>query len=130
MTSNERIRELREQLKISQTEFANRLGSGRGIIKNIEEGRTVPKPQWLDLVAQVFDVNRVWLETGDGEMFIQKTRDDKIAAFVGEALADNDDDFKRAVLELLADLDAEDWQALKTIAKKINAINKKESREE
>ncbi len=67
MTINERIRELRENLKISQTEFAERLGSGRGIIKNIEEGRTIPKPQLLDLIARVYNVNRTWLETGEGE---------------------------------------------------------------
>lgn len=116
MALNEQIRELRDSLNLSQTEFAERLGCGRGIIKNIEESRTVPKPQFIDLVCRVYNVNRAWLETGEGEMMADMTREEKIGRFVAEVLDDEDDSFRRRVIDILIELDADGWQKLKEAA--------------
>ena len=117
VTINERIRELRERLNISQTEFAENLGSGRGIIKNIEEGRTLPKPQLIDLITRVFNVNRTWLETGEGEMFVEMSRAEKIGRFVADVLADKPESFRHWLVGVLIDLDDDGWQLLEDAAK-------------
>lgn len=122
MTINERIRELRERLNISQTEFAENLGSGRGIIKNIEEGRTLPKPQLIDLIARVFNVNRTWLETGEGEMFVEMSRAEKIGRFVADVLEDEPDSFRRKLIDILIELDADGWQKLKEAADVLSGL--------
>lgn len=123
MTINERIRELRERLNISQTEFAENLGSGRGIIKNIEEGRTLPKPQLIDLITRVFNVNRAWLETGEGEMFVEMSRAEKIGRFVADVLEDEPDSFRRKLIDILIELDADGWQKLKEAADVLSGLN-------
>lgn len=123
MTINERIRELRERLNISQTEFAENLGSGRGIIKNIEEGRTLPKPQLIDLIARVFNINRTWLETGEGEMFVEMSRAEKIGRFVADVLEDEPDSFRRKLIDILIELDADGWQKLKEAADVLSSLN-------
>ena len=123
MTINERIRELRERLNISQTEFAENLGSGRGIIKNIEEGRTLPKPQLIDLIARVFNANRTWLETGEGEMFVEMSRAEKIGRFVADVLEDEPDSFRRKLIDILIELDADGWQKLKEAADVLSSLN-------
>ena len=122
MTINERIRELRERLNISQTEFAENLGSGRGIIKNIEEGRTLPKPQLIDLITRVFNVNRTWLETGEGEMFVEMSRAEKIGRFVADVLADKPESFRRKLIDILIELDADGWQKLKEAADVLSGL--------
>ena len=122
MTINERIRELRERLNISQTEFAENLGSGRGIIKNIEEGRTLPKPQLIDLIARVFNVNRTWLETGEGEMFVEMSRAEKIGRFVSDVLEDEPDSFRRKLIDILIELDADGWRKLKEAADVLSGL--------
>lgn len=122
MTINERIRELRERLNISQTEFAENLGSGRGIIKNIEEGRTLPKPQLIDLIARVFNVNRTWLETGEGEMFVEMSRAEKIGRFVADVLEDEPDSFRRKLIDILIELDEDGWQKLKEAADVLSGL--------
>ncbi len=129
MTINERIRSLRDELNLSQTEFAERLGSGRGIVKNIEEGRTVPKPQFLELICRVYNVNRDWLETGEGEMFTDMSFEEKIGRFISEALTDETDDFKRRLISILIDLDVEGWRKLREAAEilaDLTETNKKE----
>ena len=123
MTINERIRELRERLNISQTEFAENLGSGRGIIKNIEEGRTLPKPQLIDLITRVFNVNRTWLETGEGEMFVEMSRAEKIGRFVSDVLEDEPDSFRRRLIDILIELDEDGWQKLKEAADVLSGLN-------
>ena len=122
VTINERIRELRERLNISQTEFAENLGSGRGIIKNIEEGRTLPKPQLIDLITRVFNVNRTWLETGEGEMFVEMSRAEKIGRFVSDVLEDEPDSFRRRLIDILIELDEDGWQKLKEAADVLSGL--------
>ena len=68
---NERIKEIRKSLNLSQDEFGRRLGVTRGAITNIELNKTEPKELFLELICKVFDVNEHWLRTGKGEMFKQ-----------------------------------------------------------
>ena len=39
-------------------------------------------------------MNEDWLRTGNGEMFIEMSRDEEIAAFVGKTLSTESDTFK------------------------------------
>lgn len=114
---NERIKELRKHLDLSQTEFGKRFGVGLGVIRNFEYGITAPNDIQIDLICVTFHVNREWLTTGEGEMFRERTRSEKVAAFVGEALADKPESFRRAFIEVVADFGPEEWTALERIAK-------------
>ena len=115
-TIGERIRAIRKTVKLSQTEFGVRLGVGLGVIRNLEAGLTTPSEAQIDLMCNVFTVNPEWLESGRGEMFRDLSREEKIAAFVGEALADETDSFKRDLISLLASLDEAGWQKLRDAA--------------
>lgn len=64
-----RIKAIREALKLSQREFGEKLGVSRDVISNLEYGRVQPKELFLQHVCQQYGVNRYWLETGQGEMF-------------------------------------------------------------
>ncbi len=64
-----RIRAVREALKLSQRAFGEKLGVSRDVISNIEYGRVQPKELFLRHMCRLYKVNEHWLETGDGEMF-------------------------------------------------------------
>lgn len=75
MEQYERIRELRKNyLHLSQTEFGNKLGVSRSVIKNIELN-TLAKPEQklslLKLICKEFSVNEEWLLNGVEPMFIK-----------------------------------------------------------
>ena len=80
---NDRIYSLRKHLGLSQTAFGQALGVGIGVIKNIEYQVTEPKPEFLALVCKVYNVDPYWLETGAGEMFLEK---DDLATLVDFAM--------------------------------------------
>lgn len=114
---NERIKELRKVLGLSQDEFGRRLGLTRGAITNIELNKTEPKPLLIDLICREFNVNETWLRTGEGEMFVPITRDEEIEEFVGRLLHDESDSFRKRLISVLAKLTEEEWKILEEKAK-------------
>lgn len=113
---NERIKELRKALDLSQAAFGEALHVSRGVIKNIDENLVEPKPLFLDNIITTFNVNPEWLLDGNGEMFREMSHNEKVAAFIGEALADEPEAFRRRFIELAADFTAEDWLAVERVA--------------
>lgn len=120
---NERIKELRKVLGLSREEFANKLGlKSRGKIENIELGRTSPDEPFLDLICKTYNINPEWLRTGQGEMFIELSKDEQIEDFIGELLSDEEDSFKRRLISGLVALDENGWTVLE---KFLDSIQKK-----
>ena len=122
---NERIKKLRQTLGLSQDEFGRRLGVTRGAVTNIELNKVDPKPLFVDLICREFNVNENWLRTGEGDMFIQRTRDEELAAFFGDVLS-GEPDFKRRLLSVLSRLDTEEWAMLEKVAEKLLEETQKE----
>lgn len=73
MELHERVRELRKKhLKMTQSEFAERLGVSRSVINNIERNvlaRPEQKIPMLRLMCKIYKVNEEWLLEGKGEVF-------------------------------------------------------------
>lgn len=64
-----KVKAIRESLKMSQREFGEKLGVSRDVISNIEYGRVPPKELLIQHMCKLYNVNINWLETGKGEMF-------------------------------------------------------------
>ena len=125
---NERIKELRKALKMSQEEFGKTVGlSGAGISK-IESGDRGVTNQVVFSLCAAYNVSETWLRTGEGEMFRTRSRDEEIAAFIGSITLRNDpgDDFKRRLIHVLARLSVEDWRLLEDLADRLAEEAEKE----
>ena len=112
----ERIKILRKTLKLTQQAFAETLGVSRDTIANVEGGRIEIKDIFILSICREFNVNENWLRTGEGEMFIELSRDEQIAEFVGRTLSTESESFKKRFIAMLAKLDESDWQTLEKIA--------------
>lgn len=120
----DRLKALRKTLKLSQTEFGKRLGMGIGVICNFEYGNTTPNELQLDLICRTYGCDRIWLETGEGEMFREPTIDEQIAGFVGDVLSDKGDEFQKRVMRILASLGPEGWKALSDFLDAVEKVDK------
>lgn len=109
---NERLKKLRKELDMTQQEFADRIGVKRNSLANYETGRNTPIDAIIISICREFHVNENWLRTGEGEMFIEMSRDDEIANFVGQLMAEEDDSFKKKLISGLAALDEDGWKVL------------------
>lgn len=66
---NERLKELRKYLGINQEEFSNKIGVTRSAISRLESGDINFTEQMIISICRAFNVNRLWLVEGIGEMF-------------------------------------------------------------
>ena len=85
---SERFKQLRDELGKSQTEFGAGIGVSRSVINNIERGVTEPSDVFLNHLCVVYNVNRAWLETGEGEMFAPTTEQAETARMI-ESISDS-----------------------------------------
>ena len=76
---NERIKELRRALNLTQQEFADKLNIKRGAIANYEVGRNEPIDAVISLICREFNVNEEWLRNGTGEMFVEAKENSIVA---------------------------------------------------
>lgn len=116
MTQGERIRKTRKELGLTLEKFGESLGVGKGAISAIENGKRNLTDQMAISICREFNVNETWLRTGEGEMFIELSRDEQIADFVGRTLSTESESFKKRFIAMLAKLDESDWKTLERIA--------------
>lgn len=87
ITLNERLKQLRKQLGLTQEEFGKKIGCARNTIANYEMGKRTPSSAVITLICKEYGVNEVWLRTGeggDGNMFAKMDEDDKYSINLGK----------------------------------------------
>lgn len=72
---NERIKKLRSELGLNQSEFGERIGVKKSVVSTLESGKTNLTTRNADLICKEFNVNRDWLLNGTGEMFQPNSQD-------------------------------------------------------
>ena len=113
---NERIKELRLTLNLTQDAFAKRLGVKRNTVGNYETGNRVPSDQSIFSICREFNVNEEWLRNGAGEMFNDMSQDEELAYIVGQALPHADDYVKNTFIalgRLSQEFTQDDWAIVK-----------------
>ena len=126
---NSRIKEVRKAKGLSQAAFGAPFGANRDMINNVENGRAAVSDIMVASICRTYDVNERWLRTGEGEMFIQISRDQEIMDFVADTMQDDKDNFRRRFLLALSRLPEERWADIEDFARQITAENKEADQE-
>ncbi|MCG4659570.1 helix-turn-helix transcriptional regulator [[Clostridium] innocuum] len=69
MNVNNRVKELRKKLNLSQESFGEKLGMKKSSISAIEKGTNTLTNIVANLICKTYNVNYLWLTEGIGEMF-------------------------------------------------------------
>ena len=120
-TLNERIKELRSVLGITQEEFGKKLGITRSAISYLESGRSKLTDKTLFLICITFDVSKEWLRYGTGDMFITHTVGEELASYCGKLMAENDTEKEKYALIALK-LIVDEWELVKENVQKISEL--------
>lgn len=120
MEAFERIKVLRkEKLKITQEEFSKAINISRGNLAGIETGRVQLTDRNIKIISTTYNVSEAWLRDGIEPIFRKQSTNEELAAFFGDTLANEDDDFKKQFITGLAKLEDEDWKVLEMVIDKI-----------
>ena len=118
---NERIKLLRKALELNQTDFGARIGVKQGTVAAYESGARVPLDSVVVSICREFGVSESWLRSGEGEMFLQLSREEEITKFCMSIIRDPDSEFQRQFVSVLARLEPPQWQLLSDMADKLLA---------
>lgn len=112
---NDRIKELRKALGLTQQDFSERIGVKRNTVAQYEIGRNPPNDTVITLICREFNVSEEWLRTGEGEMFKPKSRNEELFEFVTNAIG-KPTGIQAKLLSIMARLTDEQWKVLNDIA--------------
>lgn len=107
----DRIKNLRKELKLTQQEFADRIGVKRNTVGLYEIGQSGISDTVIKAICREFGVNETWLRTGEGEMFRPRTNEEILTEFAADLAFEGDESFKKKVVTALAKMDDETWAA-------------------
>ena len=123
-----RIKEVRKHFKLTQTAFGERIGVKGNTITGYENGIRTPSDAVIVSICREFGCNRTWLETGEGEPFLQGSRDEQIADFMNDVMKSESDDFRRRMIAALSKLSVAEWEVLENMAVQMAAEAEQERR--
>ena len=115
MTQNERVKEVRKALGLTLEKFGDRLGVTKVAISNIEKGNRNLTEQMTKAICREFNVDYMWLTTGDGEMFIDN--DDDFIERIDRIMA-GEDEARKNLFKFMLELSDDDIAALDRLMKK------------
>lgn len=116
MTNAEKVFAIRKSLGMSRKDFGYKLGVSESVINNIETKGVELKPLMSDLICRVYNVNPIYMKTGEGEMFISdndavlldevrqqyKLTDEEVS--IVKSFLELDDDNRKALIEITRNL--------------------------
>lgn len=115
MTQGERIREVRKALGLTLEKFGEKIGMKKNSVSQLENGKNSVTEQVVKAICREYNVDYMWLITGDGEMFID-TDDDFIERI--DRIMAGEDEARKSLFKFMLELSDEDIAALDRLMKK------------
>lgn len=112
---NYRIREIRKDNNLTQTEFGERIGVKGNTITGYENGTRIPSDAIILSICREFNVNEDWLRTGQGEKYLRLSRKETVAAYVGKILGGKVTPLEETLIEFMSETSPQEWEELARI---------------
>lgn len=112
---NERLKILRKALGLTMESFGERIGVTKSTISNIENGNRNATEHMTKSICREFNVDYMWLTTGEGEMFVESD-DDTLAVI--DRIMTGENEFHKKLLKWVATSFSDD--ELQLLEKKID----------
>lgn len=114
MTEGERIKYIRtsKEFDLTLEKFGEKIGVTKTAISNIEKGKRNVTEQMRKAVCREFNVDYIWLTTGEGEPFIEN--DDYVADIL-DMIMKNEKEKHKNLFKLMSRLTEDDLCAIENI---------------
>ena len=122
--TDERIKQIRKAVGLTQGEFAERIGLSRNYIAMIEIGQREPSERTIADICRVFGVSKLWLDTGEGEMYVKRSLNQELDMMVTTLMNDADESFKKRFVAALLQVPTEGWDAIEEFVNKLSTAEK------
>ena len=111
MTTGERIKMVRKQHDMNQTEFAKEISVSTTTVCQLEVGKYNISRTTKQILCTRFHINPVWLETGEGEMYASGEFAETLIPDIVDIL-NNNQMLLRTVRQATQYFSVDDWKKL------------------
>ena len=116
---NNRIDLLIKDLGITKTRFAESLHVSSQFISSLCSGAKQPSERTISDICREFNVSLDWLQSGNGEMYVQRSANEELGLMVASLMAEADESFRKRFVSAMLELPPEFWPDLEKFIKKI-----------
>lgn len=113
MTTNQRIKQLRQELKLSQAKFAKAISISNGYIAGIELGNRNVNDRIIRLICLTFNVREEWLRSGEGRMFEEQPTSSQLASSIFQELKPEYQEYILSQINQLLDIQSKEEKCKK-----------------
>ena len=124
-TIGTRIKEIRKGDGLTLEKFGAKIGITAASLSTIENGKSNPSVQTVLMICREFNVNEDWLRYGTGEPFMQLSREETIAEYVGRINGGNITDIEESTIKFMAGTPVEEWETLASELRRFSETIKK-----
>lgn len=110
----DRIEFIIKSKNVKKVEFARRLELSQAFVSQMCSGVAKPSDRTIKDICREFGCNEVWLRTGEGEPFKERTREEEIMRAAVQTVKGSNE-FRKALAYMFAQMDEEDWANLEKI---------------
>lgn len=119
---NKRLKQIRLAWGLSQEEFGKRIGiESRAHISSLENGTRNITDRIVKDICREFTINEKWLRTGEGEMTIEATQEERFATNIAK-LQRTDDETIIKWVDAIAETSPEALRQIELFMKKLLGI--------
>ena len=118
-TINDRIAYLIKDLGITKTKFAETINLSQPFVSAVCSGSKMPSDRTISDICREFNVSLAWLEDGEGEMYVQRSENERMAMLFTDVLAEADESTRKRVIAAALEMPPEFWDNILEYAKKI-----------
>lgn len=93
----DRIKQIRKENKLTQLDFAKRIGVKRNTIATYETGARIPSDAVIHSICREFLVSEVWLRSGKGSPHTEMDSDEEFIRIMEQINMSDDDLIKRII---------------------------------
>ena len=121
---NNRIKELRKNLGLNQTDFGEGINLSKSQIACYENGSRNITDRSINDICEKYRVNEDWLKFGTGEMYKPEPELDELAYLMGMFVANNDESTTRAkIIKAMLSLDDDGEEGISLVLNNDNILS-------
>lgn len=117
MTQGERIKLVRKHLNLTLANFGSKIGLKANSLSQIETGINNLTESVAKSICREYNVNPHWLQTGEGDMFLDN--DDDFLTKLDNILSNEDNKTFKPLLQAMLDLEPNELKVLNSLLDKL-----------
>ena len=111
-TINKQIAALIHAKGMNKSQFAENINVSPQFISAVCAGTKQPSDRTIADICRVYNVNEDWLRDGTGDPFMQLSREETIAEYVGMITGGHITDIDESIIKFMAETPVEEWETL------------------